>query len=576
MIPGSQDGWRRVRLLLLTALMLGAGGIGGCDCTSPRGKPWRHEPDTESLAAAQPRSPALARDEEVSDVLANRDHTLRIHMESEPRALNPLVAPGVWARRITMGTVFETLIRYEPPAGGAGAGPGQYAPGLARSWRISPDGREIRFTLEPGVKFHDGRTMTSVDVQWTLDSIRSLRNDVDHLRPMLASVAAVELVTSREVRLVLYKPDGWVLRALAEIPILPMHVYDGSFAAGGRIVGTGPWQLESWKDGTVHLARFGGYWGNPPAIDDLEFVYEQDAARALMEAKRGAIDIVPELIPAHLGQAQAPGIAASFAPLDLRPPRLRYLAFRCTEAPLDDARVRHAIALLLDRDELVESYDGLVRAVMGPVWPGGIGDGPTPPLPGPDRIDEAAALLAAAGWVDSDRDGVRDRNGQRLTVDALVLERPDPPPGQPRKDPVRDALLAPLTRPGAGIHVETRAGTEAVLMNQTRAGTFGIVLLEVAQPVDTDLTALLGAGGALNYGGCSSRRVDAALDALRAAWEPAARVPLIAALAAAVAESWPIAGVVSPAPQGLIARRVQGAVIWDGWIDLRRLSFSGD
>jgi peptide/nickel transport system substrate-binding protein len=560
-------------LLLLTATVLAVGGIGGCDCSAPRGKPWRHEPDTEQLAQAEPRSAALARDEEVSDVLAARDHTLRVHMESEPRALNPLVAPSVWARRITMGTVFETLIRYEPPEGGAGSGPGRYAPGLARSWRIMPDGKEIRFYLEQGVTFHDGRTMTSVDVQFTLDSIRDARNDFDYFRSMLTSVAAVELITPREVRLVLYKPDGWVLRALAEIPIMPMHVYDGGFAAGGRIVGTGPWQLAWWKDGTVHLSRYGRYWGKAPAIDDLEFVYEQDSARALMEAKRGAVDLVPELIPEHLDQANAPGIAAAFVGLELRPPRLQYLAFRCTTPPLDDPKVRHAIALLIDREKMVkDEYAGLARPVMGPVWPGGIGDGPTPALPGADRVDEAFRLLDEAGWVDSDNDGTRDKNGVRMQIDALVLERPPADPAAKPGDPVKEALIKPLR--DARIAVVTRVGTEAVIMKNVRDGDFGIAMLETAQPADSDLAPLLGAGGVRNHGGCASRRIDTVLDGLQAAWEPAARVPLTAELAAAIADTWPIAGVVVPAPRGLVARRVQGVVVWDGWLDLRRLTLT--
>jgi peptide/nickel transport system substrate-binding protein len=571
MIRTPQDGWRRVRLLLLTAAILAVGGIGGCDCTSPRGKPWRHEPDTASLAAAEPGSPVLAQDAPVNDVMAARDHTLRIHMESEPRALNPLVAPGQWARRITMGTVFETLIRYEPSEDGTGQG--QYAPGLARSWRIMPDGKEIRFYLEPGVTFHDGKPMTSVDVQFTLDAIRDARNGIDWLRGMLSSVAAVELITPREVRLVLYKPDGWVLRALAEIPILPMHVYDGSFAAGGRIVGTGPWQLASWKDGTVHLARYGGYWGAAPAISDLEFVYEQDAARSLMEAKAGRIDVIPELIPAHLSQAVAPGIQRDFVALSLAPTRLEYMAFNCAAPPLDDARVRHAIALLLDRERFVrDGRAGLATPQIGPVWPNGIGDGPTPSAPGPDRVDEAAALLADAGWVDSDKDGVRDRAGQRLHVDALLLERPSQKQGGPKTDPERESLIEPLKR--AGIQVEARVGTEAVLMNKVNAGDFGIALLEISQPVDTDLAPLLATNGSMNYGKCSSKRIDDALDQARGAWGPSARVPAMSELASALAESWPIAGVAVPAPQGLVSTRVQGVRVWNGWIDLRRLSLT--
>ncbi|MCA9673977.1 MAG: ABC transporter substrate-binding protein, partial [Myxococcales bacterium] len=373
-----QDGpgglaWRALTGLATVACVLAP----ACNCTAPRGKPWRHEPDPSALAAAEPRSPALVDDGQVVEVLAARDHTLRVHVDAEPRGLNPLLSPSVWTRRIVMGTVFEPLIRYEPPEGGAGAGPGHYAPGLARSWRVLNGGRELRFELEPGVTFHDGKTLTSSDVQTTLDAIRDPRTGVDHLRAMLEPVEAVELVTSREVRIRLKRPTGWVLRALAEIPILPDHVYRGNLAAGGRIVGTGPWQLQSWKHGVVHLTRYGGYWGPKPAIADLEFVYEPDAARALTAAKRGELDVIPALVPVHWPeQASAPGIAAAFTALELRPPRLRYLAFHCVP-PLDDPRVRQAISLLIDRPKVArDGYDGLARPAAGPVWPGGPGDGP--------------------------------------------------------------------------------------------------------------------------------------------------------------------------------------------------------
>ena len=556
----------------LALLVLAA--IPACDCTTPRGKPWRHEPDPASLAAAEPRSPALVRDQAATAVLAERDHTLRVQMESEPRTLNPLVSPTVWARRITMGTVFEPLIRYEPPAGGAGAGPGQYAPGLARSWRVMPDGKEIRLYLEPGVKFHDGRTMTSVDVQFTLDAIRSPRFGVDHLRPYFKDVWAVELITAREVRIVLLRPNGWVLRALAEIPILPAHVYERGFAAGGRIVGTGPWQLASWKDGVVHLARFAGYWGEAPAISDLEFVYEPDAARALTEAKRGAYDVIPSLIPAHWPeQASAPGITSAFTALELRPPRMRYLAFNCAAPPLDDPRVRHALALLIDRRKMARDVlDTLARPVAFPIWPGGPGDGPE--LPAPEHDPAAAGrLLDAAGWIDSDKDGVRDKGGQRLHVTMLIREDDEPEVVVgPRADPERAVVLEPFKR--AGISIERREGPEAVLANRVRAGDFGLATLEVALPVDMDLSPLLHTRGALNGGGCGSPRIDAALDALELAWEPKARALAIGELTAALAETWPLAGIVAAAPQGLVHRRVEGVVVWDGWIDLRKLRFS--
>src|SRR5689334_18036087 len=76
-----------------------------CDGTPARVKPWRHAPDPMAVADAVPRSAALVREEEDLAVRARRSHTLRIHMDAEPRSLNPLLAPSLWTRRAVMGTV---------------------------------------------------------------------------------------------------------------------------------------------------------------------------------------------------------------------------------------------------------------------------------------------------------------------------------------------------------------------------------------------------------------------------------------------------------------------------------------
>src|SRR6185436_7632077 len=103
-IPGPQD--RRFAAALTIAVAASA-----CE-SPPRARPWRHAPDPAKVAEAQPRSPALATDDVGADRRASRDHTLRIHMDAEPRHLNPMLAPSVWTRRIAMGTVFETLVKY--------------------------------------------------------------------------------------------------------------------------------------------------------------------------------------------------------------------------------------------------------------------------------------------------------------------------------------------------------------------------------------------------------------------------------------------------------------------------------
>jgi len=533
-------------------------------CESPaRVKPWRHAPDPTSEAARAPGSPALADGAGEQEVHAARAHTLRVHVDAEPGRLTPIVGPTLWARRITLGTIFEPLLRYVPPDG---QGPGRYAPRLAQSWRVMPSGLEVRIELEPNVTFHDGHPLTASDVQFTLDAIRDPHKGIDHLRPMLEDIEAIELITAHEVRLRLKRPSGWVLRALAEIPILPMHIYDGSLLGGGALIGTGPWKLASNKAGVVHLTRYDRYWAGKPAIADLEFVYEPDAAVALREAKRGELDVIPALIPAHWPeQANAPGIVAAFRPLELATSRLRYLAFNAARPPLDDARVRHALALLIDRRVIAKRvFDGLARPALWPIWPGGLVSGPEAAVPDFDPAG-AAKLLDAAGWTDSGpKDGIRDQAGKQLRLVMIGGEKPLPKDasGPPQKVE-RDYFIEAARRVGVVIDVKT--GGEAWLEKRIADGNYDLAELVWNGMVDVDPGALVAH---------ASPRIDRALDALAAAWDPAERAKLAPELAAGFAETWPLAGIVADAPHGLIAKRLKGVRVWDGWIDFSQLSFA--
>ena len=549
------------------AVLLGILTLAGCDSPA-RVKPWRHAPDPTSEAARVPSSPALADVSAAAEVRAARGHTLRIHVDVEPGRLTPLVNPTVWGRRITQGTIFEPLIRYLPPEPGHAAG--RYAPGLAQSWRVMPGGQEIRIELQAGVTFSDGHPLTTSDVQFTLDAIRDPRKGIDHLRPMLADVFAVELITSREIRLVLNRPSGWVLRALAEIPILPMHIYDGSLLAGGQLVGTGPYKLVSNKGGIVHLTRNDRYWGTKAAIADVEFVHQSDAAIALKDAKRGDLDIVPALIPAHWPeQASAPGIAASFVALELGGPRLRYVAFNATRTPLDDAKLRHALALLIDRRSIAKRvFDGLSRPALWPIWPGGPVSGAETAIPDFDP-GAAAKLLDAAGWTDSDKDGIRDNAGKQLHLVMIGSEKPTPKEASapPQKLP-RDYFIDAARR--IGVVIEVKTGGESWVAKRVTEGSYDLAEMTWSGMVDTDLTTLLGSKDPVH---APSAKIDRTLDAMGAAWDPEERGKLAIDLAAGLGEAWSLAGIVAEAPQGLVHRRVKNVRVWDGWIDVAALAF---
>ncbi len=561
-------GWLRPAPAAVVALVLSASV--GCEAPA-RVKPWRHAPDPVGAAATAPSVSPVAGGGTGSAILAARPHTLRVAISAEPKGLNPLLDASLWTRRIMVGTVFEPLLRHEPdPA--RPDGPGRYAPRLARSWKISGNGLDLLLELEPGATWHDGRAVTSVDAQFTLDLVRSPSGPAPHYRALLSDIEVVELVGPRALRIRMYRPNVWMLRALAELPMIPAHVYERGLAAGGALVGSGPYRYVGWKDGVVRLTAHAKHHRGAPAIRDLELVYDSDAAIILTAAKRGEIDIVPELIPAHWPeQASAPGFASTFTALELKPPRLRALLFDAGAPPLDDARVRRALSLLIDRRGLAKDvYDGLAEPVASVAWPGGPLDAPALPVPAFDP-QAAGLLLDQAGWTDSDGDGVRDQAGKPMRLDVLVVER-EHGGDRPGRVPERDRLLDAFKRVGIGLDV--RVGSEAVIDNRLVSGEFDLAFVELGGMVDMDLAPWFATGGRLNASRLVSRRIDRALEALGAAWDPAQRRLVAGELAAAIDEAMPLAAIVAEAPQGLVHQRVQGVVVWDGWIDLTRLSLA--
>jgi peptide/nickel transport system substrate-binding protein len=535
-----------------------------CQGSPARSKPWRHQPgDGSGEITAEPVSSVLKAEKVRVEAHKNRAHTLRIHMDARPLHLNPMVTPTEWGRRIVMDTVFETLIRYVPPEGGSGAGPGRYEGGLAKSWTKSPDGREIRFEIHPGIRFHNGHRLSSVDVQFALDAARLPRNRAHHLWPDLKDVSAVEIVSSRVIRVRLARPNGYVMRALANVPIMPSEVYFKKLrAVKGPVVGSGPYKLAHWDDNGVQLTTNEKYWGKKPAIRDVVFVYEKDAAAALTAAKRGEIDIVPGLVPAHYPeQTEAPGIVRDFAPLLLSPPAYSYLVVNVRREPFADRRFRQALAQLIDRGEIARrAFGGLARPVPGPVWPGGPGDGATAAPVGFD-VRVATDLLDRIGYR-RDGSGVRRRGSERLALDVLVGDA---------ESVLRDRVLAGFRK--HGIATDTREGPPAVLMNRLAEGDFGMAFLESRGSVDRNLESYFASGGKRNYGGHSHRGIDSVLSSLRLAQDPAARAPLMAELAKHVGRELPIIPLLAKAPYGLAHKRVSGLLVWDGWFYIRDLSF---
>lgn len=456
-----------------------------------------------------------------------------------------------------LDNVFETLVRYRPLDGG---GDGTYQSGLAQRWDVSPGGREIRIMLHDKARWQDGKQVTALDVQFSIEAAMTKRGGADYHREALADLAAVEIVNRSQVRLRLERPNAFVLRELASVPIMPEHIYRRALEQrSGDWIGSGPYRL-SQSGVDLVLERDASYWGAAPAIGKVVFVRHLDAAIALREAKEGQMDIVPELIRQHYPeQLGIPGVAKNFSVFRLAPPELSYIVLDTQEPPFDDGNTRRAISRLVDRATLIDQAGGLARGVPGLIWPGGPGNGAAAAVPKFDP-EEAATLLDLAGWRDDDGDGVRSREGQRLMITVLATEGPHS---------ARDLVLSALRK--AGFVIDLRVGNAAVLRNRLRDGEFDLAFVTLSGDVDRDLAPLLGSNGKDNYGRYQSPVVDDLLANIRGAWKPSERKPLLATLGQLLDRSMPLVALPAPDPRGLVHKRVTGFSLWGGWFAIREL-----
>ena len=269
-------------------------------------------------------------------------NTLVMIIESSPLNLDPRVGLDGPSERIDE-LIFDALLRRDDHF--------NLIPGLAERWE-APDSLSYVFHLRRGVKFHDGRPLTSRDVKWTFDSL--LRGKISS-----AKAGSYKYVASIET-----PDDSTVLFHLKEpFATLPWNVSEGAcgivpYGSGTEItakpIGSGPFRFVSAaQDQDVVLARNSDYWGKKPKLQSVRFLVVPDENTRALELRKGSADIVSNGFSADVS-----AVLAGDKNLEvLREPGsvYAYLAFNLRDPILRDARVRQAMAYTIDRKPLIES-----------------------------------------------------------------------------------------------------------------------------------------------------------------------------------------------------------------------------
>lgn len=462
---------------------------------------------------------------------------------------NPLVTVHSLSRQIQRFALFVTLAQYDSMLA-----PVPYA---ARSWSWSADRRSLTLRLASDLRWHDGVPTTARDVAFTIDAARDPATGYWRAAD-LAGVDSVRAVDDTTAVIDFRAPQATFPLVLCELPLVPEHLLASVPHADMQRapfnlapVGNGPFRFAERRAGARWVFRrndqFPVSLGGPPKLDGFVVTVVDEPTTKFAGLESGDLDVA--------------GISPTMASLAAHDRMLRVLdypvlyvtglVFNVSKAPFDDARVRRAISASIDRQRIVAAaLAGYGTPAAGPVPPESPFARPGRPIHDPRLAD---SLFDAAGWPRA-ANGSRMRAGRPLELELLTVGSGD--------NALEQLVQADLAL--RGVHVDIRQVELGAFLTAARAPTKRFDALVAGVPGDVSLSFLASMfdsrqrGGALDYAGFHSPRLDSLFAAAREARTDSARAAAWRDVQGLLADSMPVAWIYhSRGVQG-VARRLRG------------------
>jgi peptide/nickel transport system substrate-binding protein len=381
------------------------------------------------LAAAVEETDPWLRGElppEVNEDTPKRGGTLVVRMYSEPPSLNKITDSDYATTLMLDRKVYESLAELD-----ADRHPDYpLKPLLAESWSVSEDGLTFTFKVRRGVRWHDGRPFSGKDVVATIEKILDPKVRAMHLRNQFELLESVRTAPGDDFTVVANyrEPYFLALRSLATLPIYPKHLLD---EAGDMLkhpihrapVGTGPFRFEQWITADrITFVRHEDYWGRKAWLDRIVYRLVENPTVAFQLLQQGQFDLYLMLQPAQWVKEmpKVESLRENYHRVRFFHPNYAWIGWNTRRPFFADRNVRLAMTYLMDREGMRRSFlYGLDRPTTCHFYSESSSCDPSLE-PRPYDPELAVRLLDESGWVDSDGDGIRDRDGVPFRFTFLI------------------------------------------------------------------------------------------------------------------------------------------------------------